>query len=168
MEPTPPADSTTAPAVVSGVAAFTEHAVRVAQAARMDIVIFSDALDRRIYGDDRFVSTVRAFVLQNRRARLRVIVRQPGQAMRGAHRLVELGRMLSSRIEFRQPPEERRLPTDEYLLADERALLIRSGPTELEARYFPSAPLEARQRLREFNVLWEESVPARELRILGI
>jgi len=147
---------------VSGLAAFTDHAVLIAKAARMDIAIYSDTLDRRVYGDDRFVAAVRAFVLQNRRARLRVLVRQPGQAMHGAHRLVELGRMLSSRIEFRKPPEDRQVPGDEYLLADERVLLIRSVPAELEARYYASAPLEARQQLRSFSRLWEESVPARE------
>lgn len=162
MEPTPQTGAAIAASAVSGLVAFIDHAVLVAKAARMDIAIFSDTLDRRIYGDDRFVATVRAFVLQNRRARLRVLVRQPVQAMRGAHRLVELGRMLSSRIEFRQPPEDRRLPSDEYLLADERALLIRDSPGELEARYYASAPLEARQQLRSFSHLWEESVPARE------
>jgi len=164
----PPDETTTAAAVVSGVAAFTEHAVRVAKAARMDLAIYSDTLDRRIYGDEAFVAAVRSFVLQHRRARLRVIVRQPVLAMRGAHRLVELGRMLSSRIEFREPPAERKLPQDEYLLADEKALLLRSAPEEIDAKYLPHAPLDARQQLRTFNALWEESVPAQELRSLGI
>lgn len=163
MAPTPPPDATPAAAVVSGLAAFTEHAVLVAKAARLDIVVFSDTLDRRVYGDERFVGAIRSFVLMHRRARLRVLVRQPGLAMRAAHRLVELGRLLSSRIEFRQPPEDRRIAGDEYVVADERALLIRSAPAELDAKYLPYAPLEARQQLRSFNALWEESVPAREL-----
>ncbi len=168
MDAMPPNDATTAPALVSGVAAFTEHAVLVARAARMDIVIYSDGLDRRIYGDEAFVATVRSFVLQHRRARVRALVRQPGLAMRGAHRLVELGRLLSSRIEFREPPPERSIPQDEYILADEKALLLRSAPEELDAKYLPHAPLDARQQLRTFNTLWEESVPAQEMRSLGL
>lgn len=163
-----PDPTTAAPAVVSGLAAFTDHAVLVAQAARMDIVVYSDTLDRRVYGDERFVAAVRAFVLQHRRARLRVLVRRPALAMRGAHRLVELGRMLSSRIEFREPPPERTVPQDEYLLADERALLLRSAPEALEAKYLPAAPLDARQLLRAFNALWDESLPAQELRNLRL
>ena len=168
MDAMPPDDVTTAPALVSGVAAFTEHAVLVARAARMEIVIYSDSLDRRIYGDEAFVATVRSFVLQHRRARFRALVRQPVLAMRGAHRLVELGRLLSSRIEFREPLPERTLPRDEYILADEKALLLRGAPEEIDAKYLPHAPLDARQQLRTFNALWEESVPAQELRSLGL
>lgn len=167
-EATPPADPTTAAAVVSGVAAFTEHAVLVAKAARMDIVIYSDTLDRRIYGDEAFVATIRSFVLQHRRARLRVLVRNPGTTMRGAHRLVELGRALSSRIEFREPLPERKLPLEEYVLADEKALLLRSFSDDIDAKYLPHAPLDARQQLRTFNGIWEESVPAQELRDLRL
>ncbi|AXQ29272.1 hypothetical protein D0B54_11485 [Solimonas sp. K1W22B-7] len=168
VDTTPPADAEPAPAAVSGVVAFTEHAVLVARAARMDIVICSDTLDRRIYGDEAFVAAVRSFVLAHRRARLRVLVRRPGTTMRGAHRLVELGRALSSRIEFREPLPERTLSQDEYLLADEKALLLRSSPEEIDAKYLPHAPLDARQMLRTFNAIWEESVPAQELRDLRL
>ena len=168
MEVTPPADADPGPALVRGMAAFTEHAVLVAKAARMDIVIFSETLDRRIYGDEAFVAAVRSFVLQHRRARLRVLVRHPGTTMRGAHRLVELGRALSSRIEFREPLPERTLPQDEYLLADEKALLLRTFSDDIDAKYLPHAPLDARQQLRTFNGIWEEAVPAQELRDLRL
>jgi hypothetical protein len=146
---------------LSGLAAFAEHAVQLVEAARMDVAILSPVLDRRIFGDERLIAAVRSFVLQHRRARLRILVLQPGRTMQSGHRLVELGRMLSSRIEFRQPDPERPVPAEEFLVADERIVLSRS-PEETEASYAVS-PLLARQQLRTFNALWEISPPAREL-----
>lgn len=165
----PPASTAAGePVLVTGGAAFLEHAVRLVEAARLELVICSAMLDRRVYGDETFIDRVRRFVLQHRRARLRVLVGQPQAAMRASHRLVELGRALSSRIEFRQPAEERQLPADEYLIADERVQLIRATPEQLEARYFADAPMAARLQLRVFNALWEEAVPAREFSELRI
>lgn len=165
-----PPESTTAsePVLVTGGAAFLEHAILVAEAARLELAICSATLDRRIYGDETFIDRVRRFVLQHRRARLRILVGQPQAAMRASHRLIELGRTLSSRIEFRQPAEERQLPADEYLIADERTQLIRGTPEQLEARYFADAPMAARLQLRTFNTLWEEGLPAREFSELRI
>lgn len=165
----PPASKTASePVLVTGSTAFLEHAILLAEAARLELVICSATLDRRLYGDEILIDRVRRFLLQHRRARLRVLVGQPQAAMRASHRLVELGRALSSRIEFRQPAEERQLPADEYLIADERVQLVRSTPEQLEARYFADAPMAARLQLRVFNALWEEAVPAREFSELRI
>lgn len=169
MTDAPQPDPSAVAEVVSGLAAFADYAVRVAQSARMEVVICTATLDRRIYGDERFVAAIRSFVLQHRRARVRALVLQPGAAMRsGGHRFIELGRSLSSRIEFRQPESEARLPVDEYVLADERAFLIRSMADTLEATYQPAAAPEARQLLRQFNGYWEPALPAREFSTLGI
>lgn len=165
-----PPSSTTAgePVLVTGGTAFLEHAILLVEAARLELAICSATLDHRIFGDETFIDRVRRFVLEHRRARLRVLVSQPQVVVRGSHRLIELGRTLSSRIEFRQPAEERPLPADEYLIADERTQLIRATPERLEARYFADAPMAARLQLRAFNALWEEGLPAREFSELRI
>jgi hypothetical protein len=154
--------------VVSGLAAYTECALKVVAEARMELALFTHTMDRRIYGSDAFVHAVRVFALQHRRARARIIVHSPAIAMRGAHRLVELGRVIASRIEFRQLPEERREMAQEYLVADERSFIHKPSHDALEAKYYAYAPLDARFQLREFNPLWEEATPAREFTDLRI
>ncbi|TXH03559.1 MAG: hypothetical protein E6R07_11960 [Nevskiaceae bacterium] len=151
-----------------GQAGFLRCAAALAAGARLQLTLLSQNLDRRTYGDEAFIEPLTRFLLSSARARLRVLVRHPGQAMLKGHRLVELGRQLSSRVEFRELPPERQLIEREYLIADEAALLIRESPQELLARYYPQAPLLAREQLREFETLWQESPSAMEFRDLRI
>jgi hypothetical protein len=154
--------------VVSGLAEFLRRAIKVVELARLDITLFSQMLDRRTYGSDEFIAPLQKFLLQHQRAKLRVIVRTPSAAMRNGHRLIELGRRLSSRIEFRELLPERQLISKEFLIADEAALLIRDMPDQLEAHYFSHAPLLARDQKREFETWWQESPPAAEFRDLKL
>lgn len=148
---------------LSGIEAFRACTVRMFENARLQAVLFSQILDRRTYGAEEVIVAIKDFALRHRRARLRVLVAAPQQAMRAGNRLVELGRMLSSRIEFRELPESHRRLREEYLLTDERSLLYRAEPKELDAQYWPDAPLHARGVLREFEAIWQEAPPAREL-----
>lgn len=157
-----------APEAVTGAQAYREALTRVAGLARLQLSLLSFDLDARVYGDEAFVETVRGFVLSHERARLRVLVNETERTMRRAHRLVELGRLLSSRIEFRRLADEHKGLVEEYLLADERALLQRERSDALDARLQPQAPLAARLKLREFDAMWEQSVVAREFSVLGI
>lgn len=153
---------------VVGAAAFAAAAQEVVDAARHDLALMTVDLDRRLFGTDELVQRLRNFILQHRRARFRVLVHEPAAALRNSVRLIEFGRMLSSRVEFRTVPVERRKLREEYLIADERALLYRSSPDQLEAKHYVDAPMVARSHLRAFEALWHESTVARELSSLGI
>ncbi len=153
---------------VTGSAAFAEAALEVVGVARHELVLISVELDRRLFGTEAFTDKLRGFIVAHRRARLRVLVHDPAAAVRNSIRLVEFGRLLSSRIEFRAIPEERRKLREEFLVADERALLYRSSPDQLEAKHYADAPMVARSHLREFEVLWHESEVAREMSTLRI
>lgn len=166
-----PRDPAAAPlefATVTGSAAFAEAALEVVSAARHELALLSVDLQKNLFGTDAFTARLRNFILAHRRARLRVLIHDPVSAVRNSIRLVEFGRLLSSRIEFRAVPEERRKLREEFLIADERALLYRSSPDQLEAKHYPDAPLVARSHLREFDALWQESTVAREMSSLGL
>ena len=149
------------PESVLGHVEFTERALTMVRCARQEVVICSHDLDRRIYGDQVLVDALRKFLLEHRRGRLRGLVGDPRAAMRGAHRMVELSRVLSSRIEFRQPPSAASVAGD-YLIVDQRSLLLRSDPGELEACYYANAAALAHEQLRDFEQLWQHAEPARE------
>ena len=155
-------------AVASGSEQFLARLVEMAREARMQISVLSQTLDRRIYGNEDFLAPLQTFLLRHERVRLRIIVRTPGTTMRSGHRLVELGRRLSSRVQFREMLPEQPLIEREYIVADERSLLIRESPQELDARYYTNAPMLAREQLREFENLWQESTPSVEFRDLRI
>jgi hypothetical protein len=154
--------------LVNGQAEFLLRASQMAASAKMELSLFSQGLDRRTYSSEDFIEPLQTFLLSHQRARLRVLVHTPSLAMRTGHRLIELGRRLSSRIEFRELSQERRLTRQEFLIADESSLLIRDSEDQLEARYYAHAPLLARDQKREFDVWWQESPPAAEFRDLKL
>ena len=84
------------------------------------------------------------------------------------HALVELGRLLTSRIEFREFAPGKPLPQEEMLLADGRLLLERGGHEALEAKLVREDPATARERQRRFDNLWDHAVPSAELRRLSV
>lgn len=156
-------DAAGAPESLSGVDAFRACAVRMFETAHLHVALFSQSLDRRVYSAEEVILAIKDFALRHRRARLQVLVAAPQQAMRAGHRLVELGRMLSSRIEFRELPEAHRRLRQEYVLTDCRGILHRADAGDVEAQHWQDAPLQARGMLREFEAIWQESAPAREL-----
>lgn len=153
---------------VGGAVGFADAALAVVATARHQLVLMTVDLDGRLYGSELFVECLRSFILQHRRARLRVLVQEPAQAVRNCVRLVEFGRLLSSRIEFRQVPTTARRLREEYLIADERTMLYRGAPQQTEAKHYQHAPLVTRSHLRAFEVLWQDAVVAREFSALGI
>lgn len=147
---------------------FLQRAVEMASAARQELVLLTQALEPRTWCAEPFVAAIQRFVLQNKHTRFRVLVADPRQAIVGGSRLVELGRRLSSFIEFRELGAERRQAVlEEYLVADGRTLLHRESTTQLESTY-SGTPLRARLKLRDFDVLWNESTTAQELRDLKL
>jgi hypothetical protein len=157
------------PEILEGRAAFAARALQLVRGARQELLLRSDALERGAYGSEEFADAVKTFLLGNERARLCVLVRQPQEAARNAPRLVELGRRLSSRVEFREPtPEQGELDPGEWLLADRRMLLERQSPEALQAQFWAEEPRRGKTRGEDYDQLWNEAQPAQEMRSLGI
>lgn len=148
--------------LISGRNGYAQKALELASSARLELVIFSYELDPKLYGEEAFVEAVKKFLLSGDRARLRGLVNSPQSAVRSSNRLIELAKRLSSRIEFRQLPEDRLEQRDEYLVCDARHYIHRRDPRDLEARSYSDAPLDTRDLLKTFEAIWQESAPARE------
>ncbi len=151
-----------------GLQAYADACVTVVGDARMQVAVLSHDLDARVFGSAAFVDAARSFCLAHAHAVLRILVRHPALAMRDANRLVELGRRLPSRIQFRQPDEQDHAVVEELVIADERSLLCRERHDQMETTLLRHAPLDARLKLKFFNELWERAQPAREFSELKI
>lgn len=153
---------------LSGAQAYADGLLQIVESGRYALSLMSVSLEQQLYGTEAFGNAMRNFILQHRRARLRVLLHEPQSAVKDCGRLVELGRSLSSRVEFREvPPEHQKLP-QEYFVADETAVLFRSSPDQLESKYYADAPMVARSHLRDFEAIWQRASVARELTALGI
>lgn len=163
-----PEHDTALPELIAGQTQSIAAVADLVAGARRQLAILSYRLEPALYGAAPVVDALRAFVLGHERTRVRILVNQPDLAMRRAHRLVELARRLSSRVEFRELTEEQRGIVDDCVVVDVDGVWRRERPEQLESRLFRHAPLEARLQLRRFDPLWDESPPARaftELRL---
>ena len=157
------------PELLNGVADFAARATQMVSAARMEVALLTQELDRRIYGTGIFTESLRRFVLQHSHTKVRVLVNSTQIAMANSPRLVELGRSLTSFVEFREvPPSRQQVIREEVLITDGRVMLYRETPSDLEAKFYGASPSVARLKLKEFDLLWDEAEPAQELRKLGI
>ena len=157
------------PELLTGTADFARYATQMVGLARMEVALLTQDLDRRIYGNAAFTDALRKFVLQHSHTKVRVLVNATQSAIANSPRLVEFGRSLTSFVEFRELlPQRQQVIREEVLITDGRVLLYREAPGDLEAKYYPASPHVARLKLRDFDTLWDESVPAQELRKLGV
>jgi hypothetical protein len=155
--------------LLKGMADFAARATQMVSGARTELAILSQELDRRVYGSEIFGEVLRRFVLQHSHTRVRVLVSNTRAAMGNSARFIEMARALTSFIEFRElMPLRQQTVREEYLVADGRLLLLRETPQDLEARYYGRSPHIARLQLKNFDLLWNESEPAQELRRLRL
>lgn len=157
------------PEMLEGRIAFAAKALHLVRAARQELLLRSDVLERALYGSEEFSSAVKDFLLGSERARLCVLVRQPHEALQNAQRLIDLGQRISSRVEFREPTDEQGdIGQAEWLIADRRILLERQSPESLESQFWAGEPRRGKTRGEDYDKLWNEAQPAQELRSLGI
>lgn len=160
---------TRAAELLSGVADFAAKATQMVSAAKMEVALLTQDLDRRVYGTGIFTESLRRFVLQHQNTRVRILVNSTQVAISNSPRLVEFGRSLTSFVEFRELPVARQqVVREELLITDGRVMLYRESPGDLEAKYYGQMPAEARLKLKGFDQLWDESEPAQELRKLSL
>ncbi len=153
---------------LSGRAEFLAAALRLISETHDQLSLLTQALDPRVFGEVSFADAIKQFLLSRRSARLRVLVAQPQLAVRGPHALVDLGRLLVSRVEFREFAPDNPAPAEEMLLADGRLLLERNGADSLAARLLLNQPQTARAQQRRFDTFWDYAVPSMELRRLRL
>lgn len=154
--------------VLKGLADNRQGSMAVAAVARHELVLFSRDLEPLLYDQQDFIAMVQALAVRSRMSRIRVASIDPGPAIRAGHRLVTLAQRFSSYIEVRRASHDHESMTETFLVADDVALLYRPLVTRYEGYYDLHAPMEARQKLKLFDDIWEQGEPDPEFRRLGI
>jgi hypothetical protein len=125
-------------------------------------------MEPQVLGTDEFIEAVRKVAMAGRYARVRILVQDSRRAVAEGHKLIELARRLSSFIEMRNPNAEHSKIIESFIVADERALMFRKEADRYEGYADTDNPLEARQKLKQFEEMWGRAVPDPELRRLGV
>jgi hypothetical protein len=149
--------------------AETQHATDLmASQVQSTLEIFSRDLDPVLYAREPFLEALNALCHRNRRARVRMLVHDPVDAVRRSPRVVELARRLSSSIEIRQPHQDYRHYNEAFLVADGCGLIHRQFADRYEGTANFYAPIEAQRKLDFFTEVWERSQVNPEVRRLHL
>ena len=145
-----------------------QAAVQLATQARRSLAMFSRDLEPVIYNTKDFIGAVQQLALRSRYSRIRIVVTDPMPAIKDGHRLIELTRRLSSFLEIRRPSENHAKLPDAYLISDDAGILYRPLASRYEGFADPYMPLEARNRLHQFDEIWEAAEPEPEFRRMSL
>lgn len=145
-----------------------DAALSLATQARRSIYIFSYDLDPQIYNQVDFLDAVKNLAIRSEHSRVKILLQNNERVQREGHRLIQLWRRLTSKIEIRKPDADHIDHLENFLLADETGYLLRRLYSDYEATATFNARLEAKQLCTFFNEVWEKSEPDSELRNLHI
>ena len=147
--------------------AETRHATELMVGqTQASLDIMSRDLDPFLYDHKPFLDLLKKLCLRNRQARIRFLVQDPSTPIKRGHRLIELGRKLSSSIEFRQPHQDYQHYNEAFLVADQCGLIHRSLADRFEGTANFYDPVAARRKLDFFTEVWERSESHPEFRRL--
>lgn len=143
-------------------------ALEIAQLARRQLSIFSRDLEPQVYDTPEFLAAVKNLALSGSKASVRILLIDATRATRDGHRLVGLARRLSSFVEIRKPHRDYLDLAEAFMIADEQGLLYRTLATRWEGIVDPHDPMQAREKLKLFDDIWQRSHSDPETRQLRI
>jgi len=132
------------------------------------LAILTHDLEPDIYDHDDFLEPLKRFVLARTFARVRVLIADPGRAMKDGNRFVAMGRRLNSYIEFRHVKPQYRNHPEAFCIADDYALVYRARAESWEGVADTYEPAVARRYLDVFDELWHACEVEPELRQLHV
>lgn len=163
-----PTAAAAGPLRLEGLAGLREAAAALAAAAQREIMLLSTDLQAQLYDQQPFLDAVRRLATSNRRARIRVLVRDVERAVKEGHRLVELALRLSSFIEIRRLAEDDAASEHCFLLVDRKLLLYQPTAITRYAELDRQAAAKGRRLGHEFDAQWERAAPDPNLRQLWL
>lgn len=143
-------------------------AMEVSKVATRRVSIFTHDLETGIYDDLDFLEIIKRLVLSQAYARVRVLIADPHRAIKNRNAFVQLGRRLSTFIEFRHVREDLRTHAESFCIADETALVYRLQADRWEGIVDTYAPAVAKLYATMFDDIWVASEVEIEFRQLGM
>ncbi len=139
---------------------------RLLAEARYEVAILSHDLDPGVLDSVDVLNEIRRVALSGRRARIRILVRQPSSR---AAALIALAQRLPSTISIRSPVEEEdRTLSIGLVLIDANGYLQRNDAQRVDGHGSLDAAARQRPLLTRFDAMWERAEPSIELRVLSI
>jgi hypothetical protein len=136
--------------------------------ATREVVIMSRHLDPVVFDNLETSDALRRFLLSSRRARLRILVKEPDAIARRGHRVVDLAQRLTSFVQIRVPAAEFSRQNSAFVIVDGTGVVFRDQASRFEGTVSFKDRHLARELLHQFDEMWESSLSARSLRRMSL
>lgn len=140
----------------------------IACGAKRSLAILTPDLEPGIYDHDAFLDVAKRLVLSKRYAKIRVLVTDPGRAIRNGNRFVGVARRLNTYIDLRNVHQDYRNHREALLIADDNALLYRIDADRWEGIADSYDPVVTRRYLDFFDTVWNVSESGSEFREIRV
>ena len=136
--------------------------------SRRSIKLFTQEMDHEFYDRDAFIEAASLACRSHRNCTMSILLKDANKAAKLGHRLADLQKRVPSLVQIRSLPMEYADMNDEFIIVDEIAMVKRFALGYMRGHCeFRSIP-DAVKFSRQFNEIWERSLPCQELRRLSI
>ena len=133
-----------------------------------DLFVFSHNFDGALYDTNELAERLRKLLLNNKNSHARILVQDMNFLVKHGHRIVELGRRLPTSIEIREANKRFEHVNTCYAVADNHGVIFRTDAFRFDAKIDYHDPRLAKDLLKQFNEMWEQSEPSTEMQRLHI
>lgn len=125
--------------------------------------IVSYRLHPALFNDPGLNESLRQKILQRRRIRIRILIREPRQAVGNAPRFIALARRLSSNFAMRVMLRDTSL-TASIIICDRHLMIYRPSFERWDGQLISADPIRIKDCLESFDKAWDDAAETPELR----
>lgn len=150
--------------ILSNLDEYRAAVAEIATRARRTLSIYTPDLEPQLYDHDLFLEPVKRLVLARSHARLRVLISDPGRAVREGNRFMMMARRLTSYIDLRNVASEYRSNPCSFIIADDKAIAFRQQCARWEGIVEYDDITIVKRYLAFFDEVWAGSLTQPEMR----
>jgi hypothetical protein len=139
----------------------------MARQAQRFVKIFSQSLSHDLYDLEGFTSLLSATITDRQKLQVRILIRDTADIVARGHRIVALHHRLPSYVAIHRFPDEAMLDREEYVLFDDTGIIKRYPRAEMKG-YFEFRTTDAAIKARQFDALWERSMPCQDIQAVRV
>ncbi len=135
---------------------FSRHSLQVVESSRREVLLLSKTLDPAIYDNEPFYQSILDLARRDRNVQVRILVKDIQPVVEHGHRILNLARRLSSKIEIRKLLIKPEKDSITYLIGDRKHLLYMHEDQVYNGFVNYDAAQESKSLADEFTYLWDK------------
>ena len=136
---------------------FIKHSLKLVESSRRELLIMTKTFDPDLYSNESFYQHVLDLARTDRYTQIRILVKDIQPVVEQGHRILELSRRLSSKVEIRKLLIKPQKDSIAYVIGDRKHLLYMHDDQDYNGFVYYEAAQECKSLADEFSYLWDKN-----------